>query len=118
MYQIRRLPAAMALARERFIEFKDILYSSPMTMPRDESKGQVSSLPYRRWNNLLSLAGLHHTRSQGDVNRGNVSVFPPLQEEGTQDENESIYSLPVTLIAFLCTEKPLLYYSIYYRFLR
>ena len=45
MYQIRRLPAAMALARERFIEFKDILYSSPMTMPRDVEKGGESSLP-------------------------------------------------------------------------
>ena len=31
---------------EELIEFKDLLYSSPMATPRDSTQGQVSSLPF------------------------------------------------------------------------
>ena len=61
------------------IEFKDSLYSSPMTMPKDAAEGQVSSLPSRR--NNLFVSPLTSYPWQQRWNRGSVSVLPPQQGE-------------------------------------
>ena len=78
---------------EVFIEFKETLYSSPMTMLRDEIKDKYSTSRFFTGGGTLVCqlpSGLHHTHDEGDVNRGMSQLFPPWQEGGMQDGNEEI----------------------------
>ena len=63
----------------RFVEFKEYLYSSPMTTPRDTTEGK--SILYPGWNNSAFVSPLTSYPFLRRCNRGSVSVIRASKRE-------------------------------------